>query len=583
MCQAGLACIATIDNTPCLYRIVRQPVEPLNSSHYTRFRRRPIPFSALLIYLQDTMAQDLSDGVSEVRPPHHSSAQPKRRSLLPQLGTPKTISRPLTLSAVPMDPADIGQPDIKAAETLKPATSVPLARGTSVPGSRLGRLRPRSMYQTGTAPATKSTEPEKTTTSQSMLPPSLLSKPSATPSLGLGRTQSLRRPAITAQSGLSTASINQSRTQPSSSMPLARSNTTRLRINAERPKSMHIPSTAGPPTTIKSAAPESAATRTSTRLVGLSRSASVRTRSEASNADVRPRAAMRHVEPIRPQMKSREPVIEDPKKTTRPAFSTLQQHFTPRKTGKVPTATILHPAPAVTSNSLPPEIVSLQIDLLQLHLLHKNAAEVSGLWEMSAKRELRLKFDEVASMYQVMIEHERSGQEQKNLLALLEWTSDRSTASLVEHIQILSGPLHELPSLITAGGRFQRLASAFEQWESWVLEVRSARQNRTEVGLGSIEGLGDAWLAEHAALTRKLTSFARDSEGLSQPAEGSSIASVVTSCKTLLAGLLEELRVMQIVEADVVSNEKEWVETRLQGIAADIGSFLVEEAPAWRT
>ncbi|KAF1365977.1 hypothetical protein EJ07DRAFT_94141 [Lizonia empirigonia] len=517
------------------------------------------------------MAQDLSDGVSEVRPPNHSSAQPKRRSLLPQLGTPKTISRPITLSDVPMDPADIEQPDINAAETLKPATSVPLARGTSVPGSRLGRLRPRSMYQTGTAPATKSTEPEKTTTSQSMRPPSLLSKPSAMPSLGLGRTQSLRRPAVTAQSGLSTASISQSRTQPTSSMPLARSNTTRPRINAERPKSMHIPSTAGPPTTISSAAPESAVTRTSTRLAGLSRSASVRTKSEASSADVRPRATMRH------------PVIEDPKKTTRPAFSTLQQHFTPRKTGKAPTATFLHPAPAVTSNSLPPEMVSLQIDLLQLHLLHKDAAEVSRLWETSAKRELRLKFDEVASMYQVMIEHERSGQEQKNLLALLEWTSDRSSASLVEHIQILSGPLHELPSLIATGGRFQRLASAFEQWESWVQEVRSARQNRTEVGLGSIEGLGDAWLAEHAALTRKLTSFARDLDGLSQPAEGSSIASIVSSCKTLLAGLLEELRVMQIVEADVVSNEKEWVETRLQGIAADISSFLVDEAPAWRT
>lgn len=185
-------------------------------------------------------------------------------------------------------------------------------------------------------------------------------------------------------------------------------------------------------------------------------------------------------------------------------------------------------------------------------------------------------------MYQVMLEHERSGQEQKNLQALLEWTGDKSSISFVEHIQILSGPLHELPSLVAVGGRFQRLAGAFDQWVSWVKEVQSARQDRTETGMGSIEGIGDAWKAENAALMRKLTSFARDLESLAQPADGSSIASIVSSCKVLLEGLLYELQVMQTIEADVVAKEKEWVETRLQGIAADIGSFLVDEAPVWR-
>jgi hypothetical protein len=38
---------------------------------------------------------------------------------------------------------------------------------------------------------------------------------------------------------------------------------------------------------------------------------------------------------------------------------------------------------------------------------------------------------------------------------------------------------------------------------------------------------------------------------------------------------------MQAIESDVVSHEKEWVETRLQGIAADVGGFLVDETPAW--
>jgi hypothetical protein len=274
---------------------------------------------------------------------------------------------------------------------------------------------------------------------------------------------------------------------------------------------------------------------------------------------------------------------EEPKKApARPAFSTLQQHFTPRKVGKAPTATFLHPAPVSTSNSLPPELFSLQMDLLQLHLLHSNAAEVTEQWEASAKHRLRTKFDEVSSLYQVMLDHERSGQEQKNLQALLEWTGGKASGSLVQHIQVLSGPLHQLPSLVQTGGRFQRHAAAFEQWMSWVQEVRVARQDRAEGGMGSIEGLGDAWKAENAVLMRKLTSFARDLSGLAQPTAGSNIASIVSCCESLLDGLLEELRVMQTIEQDVVEREKEWVESKLQGIAADIGSFLVESHPAWR-
>ncbi|KAF3049149.1 hypothetical protein E8E11_006280 [Didymella keratinophila] len=284
-----------------------------------------------------------------------------------------------------------------------------------------------------------------------------------------------------------------------------------------------------------------------------------------------------------PPPRPREAVKEEPKRApARPAFSTLQQHFTPRKTGKAPTSTFLHPAPAPTSNSLPTELVSLQMDLLQLHLLHSNATEVSKQWEASAQRKLRTKFNQVSSMYRVMLEHERSGREQKNLQALLEWTGGKGSSSLMQHIQVLSGPLHELPSLVQTGGRFQRHAAAFEQWASWAREVRAARHDHIEGGMSSIEGLGDAWKVENAALMRKLTSFARDLSDLAQPAAGSSIASIVSCCESLLDGLLEELRIIQTIEQDVVNKEKEWVESRLQGIAADISPSLVDSTPAWR-
>lgn len=564
----------------CLFHV--QDTAKLLNVH---IRSRSIPYSAPLASA-DTMNQDHSDAVEDALPTlTQGDARPKQRSLLPQPGTPKVADRSIAFSGVPMDSSKSSQPEVPVAGASLPATSIPLTRGTSVTGSRLGRLRPRSMYQTGPA-AEKNIEAEKTATSRSMRPPALPSKPSGVPSLGIGRTQSLRRPAVSTQPGPPASNVpQQPRTQSiqsTATVPLARSNTVRPRTTADRPKSLHITSSTAAHVTSDVAHPESAKARTSARLVGLTRSASIKARPDGPSGGLRPRAATKPEDVVVNQAKSREVAKEEPKKAARPAFSTLQQHFTPRKVGKAPTATFLHPLAVTTGNTLPPELVALQMDLLQLHLLHKNAAEVSRCWEMSAKRALRSKFDETSSMYQVMLEQERSGQEQKNLQALLEWTGDKASASLVKHIQVLSGPLHELPSLVQTGGRFQRHVSAFEQWFTWGEDVRVARQNRTEASLGSIEGLGDAWKAENSALMRKLTSFSRDLSGLSQPAAGSSIAFIVECCETLLDGLLAELQVMQTIETDVVSKEKEWVETRLQGIAADIGSLLVEEAPAWR-
>jgi hypothetical protein len=329
------------------------------------------------------------------------------------------------------------------------------------------------------------------------------------------------------------------------------------------------------------------AARASIRIAGLNRSASTKTRPENKSGIAGTSTELRAEEPLASQSRRRELVPEEPKKTNRPAFSTLQQHFTPRKTGKAPTATFLNPASVSTSHSLTPEIASLQSELLQLHLLHQSSAKTSKCWELSAKRSLHLKFEDVTSLYKIMLENERAGQEQKNLQSLLDWSAGGSSTGLVEHIQILSEPLHELPSLVESGGRLQRLVGEFEHWVSWVQEIRSARQGLTgdKDGSGTVEGLGDSWKAENAALTRKLTLLSRDLGRLAQPAPGSSIACIVEACASILLGILEELQIMQKIEAEVVMKEKGWVEDRLRAIARDVGMYSVDvdgDTAVWR-
>jgi hypothetical protein len=208
------------------------------------------------------------------------------------------------------------------------------------------------------------------------------------------------------------------------------------------------------------------------------------------------------------------------------------------------------------------------------------------LWELSAQKALRMKFDEVASLNQIMQEKERFGQEQKNVVALREWNGSNSLSGLVAHIQALSGPLHELPSLLDPGGRFFHLVEAFGTWFSKADEVWSVRDGSCGHGgvMQSLAGLGDAWKEEHAAVTRKLTAFSRHLDSLPPTVTGSSIAHIVSRCQSLVEGLLSELQIMQATEVDVVSREKHWVEERLRIIAQDIvDAESGAEEEAWRS
>ena len=470
------------------------------------------------------------------------------------------------------------------------SSNAPASQQDSMQGPTQARPRPRSMYQTSSARTEQPTE--RKNPMRSMRPPDAVSSnTSSVPQLGgLNRSHSLRKPEASTHSAQIPTARAHSRTQSTNTITATRKDALESKTYSERPKSLLVePSRTAKPASNVATDNTSSGIRTSVRLAALKRSATPRVKPEAAQTSEAIGSVVKADEPSTTSLRRREPLREEPKKQGRPAFSTLQQHFTPRKNGKAPTSTFLHPpASEVGAGSLSAEIIGLQSELLQLHLLHASAAETNRRWELSAKKSLRGKFDEVASLYQVMQENERQGQEQKNIQALHEWNSGSATFGLVEHIQILSGPLHELPSLMDSGGRFMRLVDESERWMSKVVEVWAAREddmNGRGGDLGHVEGLGDAWRAENAVLMRKLTTFSRDLNRITQPASGSSIASIVATCKVLLDGILDELHVMQTIEASVVTREQEWVETRLQAIARGVGGHLVdthEGNEAWR-
>jgi hypothetical protein len=509
----------------------------------------------------DTMESTRDGPKSTTRPPlsrpfpHQSDAHgAKRRSLLPQPGHTRHTSL------------------LSGTTTARP--------GARTEDAAFERTQPKSIRHTLAVSQEVRTK-SMTTAVQSL-------RPCPEPQTAkLARSGSLRIPGLPLKHGPSIGIVSHSRVQSAGNVAVLPTEVAIAKTANERPRSLLV----APYSTSKSnndpVNSGSTAPRTSARLAGMNRTASVKLSAEKSNGSGGTRSAVRPGDPVAMQPRRREITNEEATRTARPAFTTLQQHFTPRKIGKPPTSLFLHPTLPADSSSLSSEVVSLQSELLQLYLLHRSSAQMERRWQVSAKRSLQMTFEEVVGLHQTMLKHEQAGQEQKNLQAFIEWSNQSSSTSLNEKTQLLSGSLHELPALVEPGGRFQRLVGEYERWMVRVESMRSARvsmsNNRSD--LGPVEGLGDLWKVENAALIRKITSLAHDLGHLDQTSPGSSINCVVETCSALLQAFSDELQTMQSIEADVVSKEKDYVEACLQAIALDVGFCLdtTWETAMWRT
>ncbi|KAI1326346.1 hypothetical protein F5Y16DRAFT_375002 [Xylariaceae sp. FL0255] len=245
----------------------------------------------------------------------------------------------------------------------------------------------------------------------------------------------------------------------------------------------------------------------------------------------------------------------------RPAFTTLQQHYSPAKSlaPKPLTSTFLAPpSPSKQPSNilLTAETSRLQTELLQLSLLHRAASPVCAEWHASAREKLGARFKAVGAADRELRDRERKLGEGRALRGLIAWgseghngkgrrrgnsfsstgenTEDRPEAgvSLDEKVQILDQVLNGVWALSEPGGRFQHVVRAFEKWVEQVEVIRGA-QMRDDVDAllargdeagesgnngGHIEGsagifISDldawSWKRDHAGLVRMLDGWWR--------------------------------------------------------------------------
>lgn len=269
----------------------------------------------------------------------------------------------------------------------------------------------------------------------------------------------------------------------------------------------------------------------------------------------------------------------------RPAFSTHQQHYSPVKSlaPKPLTSTYLAPP---SPSKLPANIAAsaeaskLQAELLQLHLLHRDAAGVDAEWRASAKGKLGQRFSQLCDLNDEVTERERAGVERENVLALRRWTS--GSGGLDERIQTLEAIVTGVWSLSEPGGRYVRVSRRFERWIDRVCEVEGARKKGSEMLLQGqdalfIGELDETWKEEREGLIRRLEGWRSQLHEIDHTTaadENSDVATTTTntaaskpsltrmllSSRYLMDDMLAELNLMEQIEQEALAREDEWIE-----------------------
>lgn len=246
----------------------------------------------------------------------------------------------------------------------------------------------------------------------------------------------------------------------------------------------------------------------------------------------------------------------------------MQQHFSPAKSlapKPHPAVFLAAPSPSkLPANiAISAETAKLQNELLQLHLLHKDAHRVDKEWRASAERKLRAKFHAVVDRNDALNHLEAEERGKINAAALKSW-QDTGTPGwgLEEKVQVLDEIITGVWNLEEPGGKYARVVRRFERWLSKCHGILDTRTKGIEDEVVVfIDELDNSWKDDCEALGRKLEKWRDNLKDLGSPDSGSNLAMVVEGCRTLVRGMLTELIVMAQIEKDAMRTELDWIKS----------------------
>ena len=271
-------------------------------------------------------------------------------------------------------------------------------------------------------------------------------------------------------------------------------------------------------------------------------------------------------------------------KLNRPAFSALQQDFGTKQLPKE-LPCLPHTPNGVTIEQLSPEALVSNLELLQLHMLHRSSFATKLQWESSAEKYYKGRFDELASNHESMTTRERNLQEQVNASAVIAWGNGTDHVSVGLKIRKLSRILNEVVEVSDPSGQYSCLIKSFEHWYSYASRTRQLRATRDGYHPHidrALEGMGDGWKAEADTLTSKFLTYQEELIFLGDASPKSDLIRCIDAVLGSLTNMLEELDLIQAIESQLLCEEESWLNDSLGRIAAELSSGMSVRANSQR-
>lgn len=275
-------------------------------------------------------------------------------------------------------------------------------------------------------------------------------------------------------------------------------------------------------------------------------------------------------------------------------FSTYQQHFSPKKTSKPLSTTLVAPKISevehlTTSN---PETRALQTELLQLSLLHSASTRKEAEVMRASEDSLRKRFNKVGETYRKLRKEEEEAQRERNFHAMNQWyvkanaETNMHGQSFAEQVQILSNIVRAVTTFSDPNhGGYSRVVHQFTMWINEVESIRQTRCADNESNILSsldnggspqrfIDPLEHEWKEETTLLTTKVDVYLEELKGLDIPTvsrgreedhntgsdfDDASLQRFVRDHQVLLELMKEELHTMRAIEAGILTEERRWV------------------------
>ncbi|KAK4185338.1 hypothetical protein QBC35DRAFT_503868 [Podospora australis] len=267
---------------------------------------------------------------------------------------------------------------------------------------------------------------------------------------------------------------------------------------------------------------------------------------------------------------------------TKPEFNTHQQHFSPLKSlaPKPLTATFLappSPSKLPANQAISAETSRLQTELLQLHLLHRDAVFVTREWEHSARTQLGERFSQIVQADALAREAENSLSEDATVKALLRYLGP--PPELESKIQFLDGTLQDIWALTEPGsGKHSRLMKRFDKWllraEDIISARRSGEQSSELIGkfLGEVVDEDSFFVIKrkveemYRGLKEHGLDFIPEDEKKEEEdgeertvEEEEGLGSILKGVNALVKNMLAELGAVEDIQREVSKEETKWV------------------------